>query len=322
MNNGFHIYEMEESIRLDKYLATLFPELSRTRIKNSIKSGNVLVNNSSAKPSYLLCVNDEIKFEFIVENEQQVHMESFEMELNILYEDNDIICINKPPGLVVHPGAGNHTNTLANGLIHHFDSLSNVNGITRPGIVHRLDKNTSGVILIAKSNLAHHHLANQFQDRTIQKIYQAVTWGEWKESEGILDGNIARKKSDPTTYTISKEGRSSETKYIVTHKNRYFSQLTFMPKTGRTHQIRVHSAEENHPIVCDDPYGGGINRAKGFLPEVALKMKKIIKNMGRHALHAEQIMFQHPTGKNQINIIAPYPTDFVNLVDSVRDFDG
>ncbi|MBT6940530.1 MAG: RluA family pseudouridine synthase, partial [Candidatus Marinimicrobia bacterium] len=151
MNNGFHIYEMEESIRLDKYLATLFPELSRTRIKNSIKSGNVLVNNSSAKPSYLLCVNDEIKFEFIVENEQQVHMESVEMELNILYEDNDIICINKPPGLVVHPGAGNHTNTLANGLIHHFDSLSNVNGITRPGIVHRLDKNTSGVILIAKS---------------------------------------------------------------------------------------------------------------------------------------------------------------------------
>jgi len=322
LNKGYHIYEMEKSIRLDKYLATLFPEISRTRIKNSIKTGNVLVNGSSTKPSYLLCENDEIKYEFILEKIKQEQMDPVEMELNILYEDNDIICINKPAGLVVHPGAGNYTNTLANGLLHHFKSLSNVNGISRPGIVHRLDKNTSGVILIAKSNIAHHHLANQFQNRTINKIYKAVTWGEWKEPEGILNGNISRKKSDPTTYTVSIDGRSSETKYVVTHQNRYFSLLTFMPKTGRTHQIRVHATEENHPIVCDDPYGGGINRAKGFLPEVALKMKKIIKNMGRHALHAEQIMFQHPTEKNQINITAPYPTDFVNLIDSVRDFDG
>ena len=305
---------MEESIRLDKYLATLFPELSRTRIKNSIKSGNVLVNNSSAKPSYLLCVNDEIKFEFIVENEQQVHMESVEMELNILYEDNDIICINKPPGLVVHPGAGNHTNTLANGLIHHFDSLSNVNGITRPGIVHRLDKNTSGVILIAKSNLAHHHLANQFQDRTIQKIYQAVTWGEWKESEGILDGNIARKKSDPTTYTISKEGRSSETKYIVTHKNRYFSQLTFMPKTGRTHQIRVHLASKKLPIIGDGTY----NPRKIISKDTSNELVDIIRSFPRQALHAHQISFLSKNKKDMISYEAPIPRDMQNLIENLK----
>ncbi|MBL7014408.1 MAG: RluA family pseudouridine synthase [Candidatus Marinimicrobia bacterium] len=322
MKIGSYIYELEDSIRLDKFLANYFPDLSRTRLKLSIKSGHILVNGSHVKPSYILCKSDQIKYEFVEEIQKQVYMEPVEMELDILYEDQHIICINKPAGLVVHPGAGNHTNTLANGLIYHFNSLSNVNGNSRPGIVHRLDKNTSGVILIAKTNEAHNHLASQFQNRTVQKTYLAVTWGEWAELEGTLCGNIARKKSDPTTYTVSNDGRISETKYKVAYQNRYFSQVIFMPKTGRTHQIRVHAAEENHPIVCDDPYGGGLNRAKGFIPEVAVKMKKIMKNIGRQALHAEKISFQHPILKNPINITAPYPSDFVNLMDAVRDFDG
>ena len=322
MKKGVINYDLELSIRLDKYLSDQFSDLSRTRIKSAIKKGSVFVNGESEKPSYLLVQNDVIKYEFLVEIKVTEVMEAVEMDLDILYEDDAIICLNKPAGLVVHPGAGNKTNTLANGLLSHFRSLSNVNGDHRPGIVHRLDKDTTGVMIVAKTNEAHYHLANQFQNRSVEKTYQAVTWGEWKTLEGVLSGAISRKKSDPTTFTVSKEGRNAETHYEVVSQNRYFSLLTFKPKTGRTHQIRVHACEENHPIFCDQSYGGGLNRTRGFLSEVGKKIKVMMNKMGRHALHAEKISLIHPTTKKPINFTAPYPEDMLNLIEAIRDFDG
>jgi 23S rRNA pseudouridine1911/1915/1917 synthase len=318
---SFNIQNAEDvGLRLDKFLVSQMPDHSRSRIQNWIRSGNILVNGLNRKTGYSLEPNDEIKVNPPKVVDQNSDLMPEQMDLNILFEDEEIVIINKPAGLVVHPGTGNRTGTLVNGLIDHFNSLSDLNGQTRPGIVHRLDADTSGIMVIAKTNVAHANLADQFQDRKIKKKYTAITWGLWTENSGEIDQPIARKKQDPTSYIVSIHGKSSLTKFEVEKKYRHLSKVSFFPKTGRTHQIRVHSAYLGFPIFGDEKYGGGLSKTRGFLPEFTHFYKQKMKRLNRHALHATRLEFTHPATKKSIFFESPLPSDFFNLVEAIEPF--
>jgi len=214
----------------------------------------------------------------------------------------------------VHPGTGMVDNTLLNGLLYHTSSLSNVNGPSRLGIVHRLDKDTSGIMVVAKTNSAHRFIAEQFEKRKIIKTYISLTWGIWEINEGAIDKPIKRKQSDPTAFTVNEMGRNAFTSYKVENSWRYISKVQFKPKTGRTHQIRVHSSFMGHPIISDNKYGGGKNRVKGFLPEVSKDLKRILQIFNRQALHAYSIEFIHPRTKDNVKYISPPPNDFTDAI--------
>lgn len=299
--------------RLDKFLTDVVSESSRTTIKKMINEGLVTVNGEVSKPSLILNGNEKISYQIALKEENGSYLTPENIELDIIYEDTDIIAINKPAGLTVHPGAGQKTNTLANGLIYHFHDLSNVNGKVRPGIVHRLDKETSGVMLVAKSNEAHTNLSRQFEAREIKKEYYAVTWGIFTSKEGKITLPLSRSKKDPTSYVGDDNGKKAITSFISKPLGDYTSEVIFKPKTGRTHQIRVHSASLGNPIFGDSKYGGGNNRSKGFLPEVSKALNNSLKNLGRHALHAKSITFSHPSTKKLKSISAKIPSDFQTL---------
>ena len=301
--------------RLDIFLTNYFNDFSRTQIKRMITDGNIKVNDLIVKPSHRL-IGDEI-IHYALPDMNDINDDALlaeKIDLDILYEDDAIIGINKPPNLVVHPGNGNQNGTLANGLIYYFEKLSTVNGNNRPGIVHRLDKDTSGVILIAKDNIVHRNLSKQFEQRSVEKKYFSITWGKWEEKEGIIDLSIARSRKDPTSFLVNDTGRSAQTRFSVLKSGRYLNEVNFFPKTGRTHQIRVHASSKNCPIFCDEKYGGGENRAKGLIPEVSKELSKKIKYLNRHALHAEEIIFNHPITKKQMAISAPIPNDLSSLL--------
>ena len=307
-----------ENTRLDIFLTSVLTNLSRTQIQNMIQDGLILVNDQPSKSGLKLDGSESIKYSIPQIESELSHIEPENIPLDILYEDDHILAINKPAGLVVHPGVGNKSGTLVNALAFHFENLSDINGNLRPGIVHRLDEHTTGVILVAKHNKAHAHLASQFENRKIQKEYVGVTWGNWKQLEGSISGSIKRKRSDPTTYQVDELGRQALTQYKTINQGPILSEVNFTPKTGRTHQIRVHSASMNHPIFGDEKYGGGLSKAKGFIPEVKSTLRRLFKDISRHALHAHKIYFQHPFTDKNIQIYAPIPDDIKTLI---RGFD-
>lgn len=307
-------------MRLDYFLSTQIPEYSRTKIQLMIQNGNVKVDGINRRSSFKLSGGETISLQIEDLPSEVEHLTSENIPLNILYEDDEIIGVNKPAGLVVHPGVGNKSGTLVNGLIHHFKSLSTINGTLRPGIIHRLDKDTSGVMIVAKTDEAHSACAKQFSMKSVKKKYLGITWGLWEKKTGIIETKISRKKSDPTLFEVASEyGKSSVTEFNVVEEGRYYSAVNFVPKTGRTHQIRVHSTYQNHPIIGDNKYGGGASRIRGFIPEVQKIFKREIAKMNRHALHSEKICFNHPLTKEEIEITAPIPNAFNKLLDQFRE---
>ena len=299
--------------RLDKFLSDNISGLSRSTIKKMITEGMVFVNGELSKPSFKLEGKEKISYDIFEKKENFDHLIPQKIDLNILYEDKDIIAIDKPAGLTVHPGAGQKNNTLANALVFHCRELSDINGPIRPGIVHRLDKDTSGVMLVAKNNEAHASLSRQFEKREIDKEYSAITWGKFENLNGEISLFIARSKKDPTSYIASRNGKKALTFYSSKPLGGYASEVVFKPKTGRTHQIRVHSSTIGNPIFGDTKYGGGINRSRGYLPEVSKKLNNLLKNINRHALHAKSITFSHPVSKKMKTISAEMPKDFENI---------
>jgi 23S rRNA pseudouridine1911/1915/1917 synthase len=302
------------NMRLDKYLSENLDQLSRSKIKSLINDGKVMINGEQEKSSYRLNGNESIVV-YLDEDETSTNNHvAQEIPLTIIHEDDDILIIDKQAGLVVHPGTGMNDNTLLNGLLYYTSSLSDINGPSRLGIVHRLDKDTSGIMVVAKTNSAHKYIAEQFEKRNIIKTYISLTWGIWEITEGSIDNPIKRKRSDPTVFTVDKTGRNAFTSYKVENSWRYISKVQFKPKTGRTHQIRVHSSFMGHPIISDNKYGGGENRVKGFLPEVSKELKTILQIFNRQALHAYSIEFIHPKTKDNVKYISPLPNDFKDAI--------
>ena len=302
------------NMRLDKYLSEQLVDYSRSQIQAMIQDGKVMIDGRKEKSSYRLQGSEAIVVDPIQSQPAPVIIEPQDIPLSIVYEDDAIIVIDKQSGLVVHPGTGQKDNTLVNGLMFYTSALSDIYGLTRPGIVHRLDRDTSGVMVIAKTNLAHRKIAKQFENKQVKKTYIGLTWGIWTENEGLIDEPIKRKRSDPTSFNVDETGRKATTGYKIERAWRYISKVQFYPKTGRTHQIRVHADHMGHPIVADQKYGGGEKRTKGFLPEVTKELRQVLTILERQALHAMSIEFLHPETEKTVSFQSPLPEDFNDTI--------
>ncbi len=301
-------------IRLDKVLTRKLEKYSRMQIKILIKNGNVKLNNHSIlDPSYLVREND--KFEISIIKTNEIKYKGEDIELQIIYEDKDLLVINKKAGIVTHPAPGNETGTLVQALIHHSkNELSDINGSKRPGIVHRLDKNTSGIMVIAKNNFTHINLADQFKLHTITRKYEAITWGA--PANQTIEGYIERHKVNRKKMILNKEekGKFSKTKIQLIKSFRSASLIECTLYTGRTHQIRLHLTSVGTPIVGDEVYGK--NRISKYgLDKKNFNKFLILKNFPRQALHATHLGFYHPTLKKNMEFNAKLPEDMQNLLD-------
>lgn len=292
--------------RVDVFLSDYLPDHSRTQIKNYISNKNVLINNKSFKPSRILTGNEVINISIPPPEPSQLFPQDLSIE--VLYEDKDIIVVNKPANLTVHPGAGIKQGTLVNGLLFLCNDLSGIGGELRPGIVHRLDKETSGVIVAAKNDFSHRNLSDQFKSRVIYKKYICIVVGEIKNEEGMFNTSIERHKTNRIKMTsMSGNGRVAETKWNLIKRYKGFSYLEAEPKTGRTHQIRVHFADNGYPILHDKVYGN-----KGYKSDVQNRLKKLIS---RHALHAKELGFTHPRTNEYMKFEASIPKDMLDVID-------
>jgi len=316
MSDSFTFAVDEENIRLDQFLVKKLTDVSRSKIQLAIKSGQVLVDGEKLKSSAILKGVENVEGELLVEVQDDIIAE--DIPLNILYEDDDLAIINKISGMVVHPGSGNYSGTLVNALVFHFQSLSGLND-SRPGIVHRLDKDTSGVIVIAKNDKSHQHLSRQFAERKVKKVYKAIAWGGVPE-EGEIEGLIGRHPANRKVFKmVNNLGRKSLTTFMVEEHLSPLSFVTLHPKTGRTHQIRVHLKSIGHPILADEMYGGGKKMIKSFHVKYTQLLNRLFKNMNRVALHAEKLEVTHPTTGKKMRFQAPIPDDMVNALNLLRN---
>jgi 23S rRNA pseudouridine1911/1915/1917 synthase len=291
--------------RLDSFLATCFEDISRATVQRWIREGSVKVNGTPRKSSYALSENERVEvIPLPASPPPELSPEAIPIE--ILYEDDDLVAVNKAAGMVVHPGAGNWTGTLANALLHHFSQMSQKDPL-RPGIVHRLDKETSGVLLVAKNEFTHEALSRQFKERDVEKHYLALVYGHLEESSGKIDVPIGRDpRSRIKISTRGKRTREALTLYRVIQRFPGFTYVRAFPKTGRTHQIRVHFHHLGHPIVGDKLYG----RAKSDKTGIAAAIKRI----DRHFLHATFLSITHPITGKKIDFEAPLPNELEELL--------
>ena len=304
---SFQVRENDAGSRLDAYLAAHIDGWSRARLQRLIEAGDVLVNSKLVKASYKVSANDEIEVELTPPPESNFTPENIPLE--IVFEDEQIIVVNKPAGLVVHPAAGVYSGTLANALSYHFRQLANA-GSTRPGIVHRLDKDTSGLLVVAKTEAAHENLGEQFRAREVFKSYVALVYGVVKNESGRIEQPIARDPRNRTRMAIVPGGRGALSLYRVRRSYNAFTLLEVELKTGRTHQIRVHLAWLKHPVVADDLYDGGRDNS---IQDVQLRAR--IRKLKRQFLHAEQLGFRHPVTAEPMKFFAPLPADLSSLLE-------
>lgn len=297
--------------RLDAFLAAHIEGWSRARLQRLIENADVLVNGSVSKPSHKLRANDHIEIELTPTQSTAFAPEDIPVE--VVYEDDDLIVVNKPAGMVVHPAAGIDSGTLANALAFHFQQLSTTGGAARPGIVHRLDKGTSGLLVVAKTESAHEHLADQFRDREVFKSYVALVHGQVEKENGEIDQPIARDPRNRTRMAVVRGGRPALSIYRVRRRLERFTLLDVELKTGRTHQIRVHLAWLKHPVVGDEVYGAGRDNTV-MNPAVRSRIAKL----GRQFLHAEKLGFRHPRTAEQSHFTAPLPTELQSLLDQIE----
>ena len=307
--------------RIDKFLQSQINELSRTRLQALIRDGqvkinNIIINSTSKK----IKEEDQIKVNFPTSKETLIKPNK--IPLDILYDDSDIIVVNKAPGVVVHPGAGNYNNTIVNGLLYKYkNNLSSVGGKLRPGIVHRIDKDTSGVIVIAKNDNAHINLSKQFRDHSIKRVYEALVWGSLKPQNGKINEKISRSVRNRQLMAVRKEkGKIAITNYktLKVFQNLNIPKISLIEcqlETGRTHQIRVHMNFKGNPILGDKSYG----RKKRKYKKIDQSLEKKINNFNRQALHAKSLGFIHPKTKKEVFFEAIRPDDFEALIKKLKN---
>ncbi len=290
----------EAGKRIDHFLAET-TEFSRSKITKLIKDGQILVNGSKTKTGYSLRNEDEIVINYVEEAQEALPED---LNLDIVYEDEDVIIVNKPNGMVVHPAAGNYTGTLVNGLMHHSKNLSTINGEFRPGIVHRIDAETTGLLMVAKNDKAHQGLAKQLEEKTTHRVYWALVWGEIKNESGTVDAPIGRDPKDRKKMAVvSENSKDAITHFRVIERFKNATLIELKLETGRTHQIRVHMKYIGHPVVNDPVYGS---------------QKQIIDETGQ-CLHAKEIGFVHPTTGEFMKFNSELPASFTNILESLRN---
>lgn len=302
MNEPLRFTIQSETGRLDAVLAALAPQYSRSRLKHLIEDGCVTVNGAVPKPKYNVSPGDAI--ELTIPPVRPIEAEAQDIPLSIIYEDEHIIVVNKPQGMVVHPAPGNADGTLVNALLHHCGHLSGINGVMRPGIVHRIDKDTSGLIVAAKTDEAYRGLAAQIKAHTARRIYVAVTEGVVRSDSGIVDAPIGRHPVDRKRMAVTSRGhtRSAVTEYRVLERFCGYTLIEASLRTGRTHQIRVHMAHIGHPLIGDPVYG---HRHQKF-------------NLPGQVLHASRLILTHPVTGELLEFSAPPPAAFADLVEKLR----
>ncbi|WP_339207128.1 RluA family pseudouridine synthase [Bacillus sp. FSL W8-1143] len=297
------VSEEQTSERLDKFLSTTEPEWSRTQVQQWVKDGLIEVNGKQVKANYKVQAGDQIKVE--IPEPEVLDVEAEPMDLDIYYEDADVLVVNKPRGMVVHPAPGHVSGTLVNGLMAHCTDLSGINGVMRPGIVHRIDKDTSGLLMVAKNDMAHESLVNQLVAKTVTRKYTAVVHGIIQHDTGTIDAPIGRDKKDRQSMTVTKESaKQAVTHFDVIERFQDFTVLECRLETGRTHQIRVHMKYIGYPLAGDPKYGP----------------RKTVDFNGQ-LLHAGVLGFDHPRTGEYIEFTAPVPADMQAFIDSLRNND-
>lgn len=301
---SFEVMEEQEGERLDKYLSLIYPDTSRSFFQKLIKDSSVFVNDKAEKASYRMNYEDVVTIQFPDAVETTIEPEN--IPLDILYEDDDLLIVNKPKGMVVHPSAGHYSGTLVNAIMYHCkDSLSGINGEIRPGIVHRIDMDTTGSLIICKNDVSHVNIAEQIKVHSVNRIYEGIVFGNVKNDEGTIEGAIGRHPVERKKMAINeKNGKPAITHYKVVERFGNYTYMQFKLETGRTHQIRVHMSSIGHPLLGDTLYSSG---------------KTPFKNLMGQTLHAKTIGFIHPSTNEYLEINAPLPEYFENLLSQLKN---
>jgi 23S rRNA pseudouridine1911/1915/1917 synthase len=298
--------------RLDLFLTAHVENATRSKVQRAIKEGSVLVDGKAVRPSHQVAPGEVIHITLPRPPPQRALPEN--IPLDVIYEDDDLLVVNKPAGMVTHPAYGNYTGTLVNALLFHCTRLSTLNSEMRPGVVHRLDKDTSGLLVVAKADVAHAKLARQFARRTIGREYQAIVWGIVDPPSGMIETDLGRSKSDRKKMAVVKEGKRAVTEYGLLEQFDYLALIRLKLHTGRTHQIRVHLAHVNHPVFGDPTYNGRHLVAGPGTPAQKAEVQRLLKLMPRQALHARTISFVHPTTGQTMAFESPLPQDMLAVL--------
>ncbi len=317
----------QSPIRIDKFLFDRIVGVSRNKIQNAVSDGSILVNEKQIKSNYKIRPHDIITVVLPTEPREKTRAAPEKMDLNIQYEDDDLIIVNKPAGLVVHPGIGNRNGTLVNGLIHHIGNadipILPGNEYDRSGIVHRIDKDTSGLMVVAKTEKAMTHLAKQFFDHTIDREYVALVWGDPEPEKDTIEGNIGRHPTDNLRMHVFPEnesGKHAVTHYEVIESFYYVTMIKCKLETGRTHQIRVHLSNKGHPLFNDQKYGGDQIRKGTIFTKYKQFVHNCFKCIERHALHAKSIGFIHPKTQEYVRFESDLPADMSEVIERWRNY--
>ncbi len=309
----------DELIRIDLFLSQRLRQFSRTNIQKMINNSLVKVNDELIKKNLVLNYGDiiEINLEENISSEK-LSLERWKYPLDVIYKDKDFAIINKPRGIISHPAKGNYDKTVVNIILNTFkdDIKSSVDPL-RPGIVHRLDKDTTGAMIIPFNEYAHWKIAEQFQKRTIKKEYIAIVWGSLQKEDGVLENFLNRNKRNPIKFEVSQNGKSANSEFKLIKRGKCLSIVKFLPKTGRTHQIRVHCQELGHPIFGDDLYGGGIKKSKEYSKDISIQLNEYYSHLGGFCLHAESISFDHPTSGDKVSFRAVKDKNFEKIFQDI-----
>ena len=312
----------QETMRIDKYLSIFRQNSSRNKISQTCRAGNVVVNGNPVKQNYRVKPGDEISVLLTHPPRQNVIIPQ-DIPLNIIYEDEDLVVVDKAAGMVVHPGHGNWDGTLVNALAFHFEKNGEKSDLDRVGLVHRIDKDTSGLLVVAKNEYALSYLAKQFFDRKTRRLYWAFVWGEMAEPEGTITGHIGRhfkNRMQMAVFEDGSQGKHAVTHYKVIESFRYMSWVECKLETGRTHQIRAHFRHIGHPLFNDERYDGHIPIRGQNLPKYKRFIENVFETLPRHALHAHTLGFMHPTTKREMYFESPMPADMDAAVKKWRNY--